>query len=123
VDGLLMSWGDTHVLEGVDGGLTLTGALATSRLRIERRSNWPTATSWWNGKLAQWSYDAAQGYAFESFPYFLAAYSLPPAPKTKIQPPPLAPTYHWNDWQTPLFQPAPGDAGLQWQIIRWHTGV
>ncbi|MCA9177208.1 MAG: hypothetical protein KDB14_22115 [Planctomycetales bacterium] len=123
VDGLLMSWGDTHVLEGVDGGLTLTGALATSRLRIERRSNWPTATSWWNGKLAQWSYDAAQGYAFESFPYFLAAYSLPPAPKTKIQPPPLPPTYHWNDWQTPLFQPAPGDAGLQWQIIRWHTGV
>jgi hypothetical protein len=43
-------------------------------------------------------------------------------PLLTIKPQPGEVTYHWHDWNEPVFLPHADDDGLRWDLIDWQDG-
>ncbi len=104
---------------------SLVGSLATAELRIEKDSQWPTASSWWQSALLKFSMTTVDGIGGKRyFPEFVyEKYGLDPRPQILIKLPSGTNRYHWQNWNEPVFVPHPDDEGLRWSLIRWSSGT
>ena len=96
----------------------MQGRLVAQQLRLEGRTEWNAVTSsQWESRLTTFISQLSSGTAY--FPDWLSTeHGLNSQPQLTISPPIEEVTYHWHDWNNPVFIPHPDDDGLRWELIR-----
>ncbi len=122
---MIMVWDEFECVTGSQAtGCDWEGRLATGTLHVGARQEWMQSATWWreqaNAFLAQLANAQAQRY----FPQFVEATGgLVVAPQLRIKPAGQPTTYHWQDWQNPLFVPHPNDGALRWDLVQWRDDL
>ncbi len=116
--------GDEFELQAGDDSMRvdMEGRLVTGELLVRERWNWDESQSWWRERANEFLAQLGAAGAISYFPDWLEQQQdLPVEPKLQIKPPSQPVSYHWHDWNSPLFVPGDGDAGLRWDLIEWTT--
>lgn len=121
VRGLVMNWTNFAVDAGSQNTVfNLQGRMFTEDLDISARTEW-TGVSTLNWSLQRTLFKSQGSISYYPDWMDLSLFDLQPIPRIKFQPP-VAVTYHWPDWNQPIYTMAPGDTGLRWNIISWRDG-
>jgi hypothetical protein len=141
VRGFAMVWDDFEIKRGSpDTQFTLLGRLATAGLLLRGRDTWTMTATAWNtdytdytgtggllGSLLSAVLDTVRSVlglpagATVYFPeYMKGVRGFDYQPTLTIQPDSSGVQLHWHTWSQPLFEKAPADEGLTWEVIRWE---
>lgn len=114
IDGLIAGWGKFITDVAETSTLSIRGRLITGEFRFDYRKSWDIGgsawTSLWNRFLL------ALGALY--FPEWLRGEGLPPEPLFSLVPEDAPVNYHWLAPTEPIYQPAAGDGGLRWDVLR-----
>jgi hypothetical protein len=120
VDGIVAAWDKFDVRRGSESvTFTLRGHAIAGEVAIGGREPWDyDYTTWsWLYNMFQWQLGSSSQVA-AYYPTYLGLFGRQPQPKITLQPPATSAHRHWLRANTPIYQPASGDEGLRWQLIR-----
>lgn len=108
---------------GLSGtSLSHNGKLFCRKLALEGRNEWVQSETWWQDRLLeflnQWLTAGTTPNPY--FPDYLRSRNLTPEPLTVIKSASTPVSYHWHNWNNPLFVPHTNDNGLRWNLIDWQ---
>jgi hypothetical protein len=108
-----------------DAALNFRGRLITGELKLSGRSAWEKSKVQWQDLYDRFMADLdAGGDAEPYFPRWLEEHeNMQANPLLTIKPDSGSVSYHWHDWNKPIYQPHPDDEGLQWNLVRWEDTV
>lgn len=118
--GLLAVFNDLRFVKSpVATTFAMAGRVVTRKLCIEERQSWETAD--WDGLYYRFMLQlgANSGTALAYFPVWMYPQGYNPQARITIKPDPAAVTYHWNNWNNPIYQPHADDGGLRWDMVKW----
>jgi hypothetical protein len=118
--GLLAVFDDLQFVKSpVTVAFAMTGRVITRKLYIEERQPWETLN--WNDYYHTFMFQLAAnaGTASAYFPMWMYVRGYSPQPRITIKPDPATVTYHWNNWNNPIYQPHADDDGLRWDMVKW----
>jgi hypothetical protein len=120
VFGALAVWGDLEVVErDAPTTLDVTGRVLTRQFLVRGRTTWKPNATWF---LLLWLFFNSQGEP-DVTPYLPKwmekCCGMIVEPKIKFRPSAANEKHRWQDWSQPVYVPAPGDAGLMWDLLRW----
>jgi hypothetical protein len=124
IRGLAIAWGDFEAQKNSeDTKFDYSGRIIASELELYARSEWDMSASIWEwlmmGFMNQLYNPSATGHS-TFFPRWLGGTtSRAPEPLITIAPDAEAPSYHWQDWDQPVYVPHPDDEGLVWDLVDW----
>jgi hypothetical protein len=121
VKGLVLAGDDFEIQSGTASDtFELEGRLFTKELLVRERSDWDQSASWWRSRANEFLAQVGKDSSSRFFPRWLEQQRhFAVEPKIRIKPAANPVSYHWHDWDSPLFVPADGDAGLRWDLIEW----
>jgi hypothetical protein len=101
--------------------LNWQGRIVCKELKVKKRDEWDHSSNWWHNRLDEFLTQLNGSSPFLYFPEWLEVnYGLQAEPVLTIKPESSAVTYHWQDWNLPIFLPHDNDDGLRWDVIRWE---
>ena len=121
--GLAVVWDDFECRSGSeDTAFDFQGKLFVSEFEVHSRESWDESDSWWKELATKFWQQIWTSGGEQYFPEFARQEEdLDPTPKILVRPDSTKPSYHWPDWDQPIFVPHPDDGGLRWDVIRWET--
>jgi len=126
LNGMFIVWDDFELYRSVADPITITGRLLAREFQVEKRQAWDDVSdNSWRTSLVQFQAHKNNppdppAEVFDYFPTWVEDdQSLAPNPLLTIQPDSTSVTYHWQDWDEPIFKPHADDNGLIWDVIRW----
>lgn len=97
----------------------LRGRIVAAELLFDERSNWDLMSGIWalsyTGFLTQLTNPPAS--RVNHYPLWLQNYGLSNQPHLTIRPETTTYRSHWQDLTQPIYVPASGDQGLQWNLV------
>ena len=124
VRGLVMNWTNFVIDSGSQNTVfNLQGRVFTEDLDISARTEW-TAVSNLNWTLQHTLFALQSAIGTKYYPDWmdLSTFDLQVPPRITFQPPSNI-SYHWPDWNQPIYTKAAGDAYLRWNIVSWKDGT
>ncbi len=124
IRGLAIAWGDFEAQKNSeDTKFDYSGRVIARDLELYARNEWDMRASIWmwliKGFMSQ-LYDPSGAGHSTFFPRWLGgATPRAPEPLITITPDAEAPSYHWQDWDQPVYVPHPDDEGLVWDLVEW----
>jgi hypothetical protein len=124
VDGMAIAGDDFDVHPAYDStDFDLNGLVLCREFEIRSRGVWDQSDWWWLTWLKGFYAQAGGPEAIDSIPYFPAWIEeetvLETEPQITFNPSAEPVSYHWQDWDEPIYQPGDDDEGLLWDLIRW----
>lgn len=141
ISGLAVVWDEFELKRGSpDTRFEMQGSLLTRTLLLRGRDNWTMTSTQWDADLKEYN-DMNSGLLplllsvvkstlglgskdkvyFPEFMQHKRGFTVQPA--LTFRPDSSGVRPHWHDWSQPVFQKAPSDAGLRWDVIRWEDGL
>jgi len=98
------------------------GKVLCRKLALEGRNEWAKSESWWQQRLTEFlnQWLTAETTPIPYFPDYLRDHNLAAEPLTVIKSASTPVTYHWHNWNSPLYVPHQNDGGLRWNLIDWQ---
>ncbi|REJ66626.1 MAG: LamG domain-containing protein [Planctomycetota bacterium] len=136
----------TRLVKAADftqGDLTINGRVLAEQFEIEPNGMWSAVgehgsqdavalfrlqklddLDWDMYSVASWLvFFYLPGQSFTYFPEMIEAAgaigNVPPDSALTLRPESSPVSYHWHNWNDPIFVPHPDDGGLRWDLIRW----
>lgn len=101
-------------------GFAFAGRILLRELLIRPRREWLRSDDWWEDELRDFKDQLKRDSAIRYFPQWLERRGLPSGSVLTIKADSSAVSYHWPDWNQPLFVRHPSDAGLRWRVVTWR---
>jgi hypothetical protein len=125
ITGTAMVWDEFELKTGVaTSKFEFSGNLITSTLLLRGRTTWTmTPTQWAVDRttfVGQLPNVGATLY-FPDYEQTLRGFTVKPALTFSDISGGVVP--HWHDWSQAVYQPAPADGGLRWEIVRWEDNL
>lgn len=120
--GLAMVWDELEFKEGAsDVAFDLQGAAFVREVILRGRSAWNVSSSQWQTYYDDFIAQLSGGSPELYFPRWLnTEASFDPEPLLTIKPQSDQVTYHWQNWNSPIYVPHADDDGLMWTLIDWQ---
>ena len=124
IRGMALAWDDFKVRkETEDTSFRFQGRLIARELELYGRDEWDVSTDQWKVYIESFMEQLHAASEPGHTPYFPAwlGETTPrsPTPQVRLGPDPDAPSYHWQDWEQPIYVPHPNDEGLVWDLVEW----
>jgi len=124
IDGMVIASDDFDVRSSYDDtDFKVNGLVLAKQFEINSRSNWDWSDSQWLFWLKSFYAQSGGPEGADSIPYFpkwlVEETSLETTPEISFNPSDEPVSYHWQDWDEPIYQPGEDDEGLLWDLIRW----
>ncbi len=113
INGLIAGWGKFITDVADTSSLSIEGRLIAGEFRFDYRRPWDIGGKW----TGLWNKFLTSG-GLQYFPEWLRGEGLPPEPLLKLVPESSPVRYHWLGPTEPIYQPAAGDGGLRWDVLR-----
>lgn len=145
IKGAALVWDDFEIRNGTSTTpFALTGSLAAAGLQVRGRTPWKMTSSDWdadhneylevrdggllgallgvlNSILSSLGLGSGDELFFPEFMQWKRGFNFQPI--LTIKPDSSGVRSHWHDWTRPIFEKAPNDPGLRWNLIRYEDGV
>lgn len=113
IRGLIAGWGKFITDVADTSTLSIEGRLIAGEFRFDYRRPWDIGGQW----TGLWNKFLNTG-GLQYFPEWLRGEGLPPEPLLTLVPESSPVRYHWLGPTEPIYQPAAGDGGLRWDVLR-----
>ncbi len=122
--GLAVTWDDFEFRRGdADVSFDVQGRVLARELKLRGRRSWDLSDDDWEDLLDEFldQLDDESTTTISYFPQWVQQHrGLSTEPLLTIKPQSGEVTYHWPNWDEPVFVPHPDDDGLRWEVVRWN---